>query len=198
MKAGAKKSGEPNAAYAGQRSFWYPLSPDIVYAGTQNEGLFKSTDYGDTCKSTGSGLSGAITYLTLDPTRSGRLFASTATAFYLSEDGAQSWTNVLNMPAWTVTIDPNRPSTVYATARTQGIFRSSDGGHAWQAINTGLTMLNMGQSAPVLVRGELRARRVVCKRTGYGPGESRPASHRRSRQTPDRTLATSLALRGSR
>src|SRR6516165_1972191 len=80
-----------------------PLSPNIVYAGTQNEGLFKSTDYGDTWKSAGSGLSGAITYFTLDPTTSGRLFASTPTAFYLSEDGGQNWTNVLNTPAWTVT-----------------------------------------------------------------------------------------------
>ena len=128
-----------------------PLSPNIVYAGTQNEGLFKSTDYGDTWKSTGSGLSGAINYLTLDPAKSGRLFASTATAFYLSEDGGESWTNVLNTPAWTVTINPKRPSTVYATARTQGILRSSDGGHAWQAINTGLTTLSMGQSAPVII-----------------------------------------------
>ena len=92
------------------------MSPNIVYAGTQNEGLFKSTDYGDTWKATGSGLAGAITYLTLDPTKSGRLFASTATAFYLSEDGGESWSNVLNMPAWTVTVDPNMPSTVYATA----------------------------------------------------------------------------------
>ncbi len=128
-----------------------PLSPNIVYAGTQNEGLFKSTDYGDTWISTGSGLSGAITYLTPDPTQSGRLFACTGMAFYLSEDGGQSWTNILNTPAWTVTIDPKRPSTVYATARTQGIFRSSDGGHAWQAINTGLTGLNMTQSAPVII-----------------------------------------------
>ena len=128
-----------------------PLSPNIVYVGTQNEGLFKSTDYGDTWKSTASGLSGAITYLTLDPTKSGRLFASTATAFYLSEDGGETWTNVLNMPAWTVTIDPNRPSTVYATARTQGIFRSVDGGHTWQGINGGLTSLTMGRSAPVII-----------------------------------------------
>jgi photosystem II stability/assembly factor-like uncharacterized protein len=128
-----------------------PLSPNIVYAGTQNEKLFKSTDYGDTWKSTGSELLGAITYLTLDPTKSGRLFASTATAFYLSEDGGGSWTNVLNMPAWTVTIDPNRPLIVYATARTQGTFRSFEGGHTWQNINAGLTNLTMGRSAPVII-----------------------------------------------
>src|SRR5262249_32369540 len=128
-----------------------PLSPNIVYAGTQNEGLFKSTDYGDNWKSTGSQPSGAITYLTLDPTNGGRLFASTSTAFYVSEDGGETWTNVLNMPAWTVTIDPNTPTTVYATARTQGVWRSSDGGHAWLPINTGLTNLTMGRSAPVII-----------------------------------------------
>jgi hypothetical protein len=38
-----------------------PSSPNVVYVGTQNEGLFKSTDYGGTWKSTGTGLSGAIT-----------------------------------------------------------------------------------------------------------------------------------------
>jgi len=128
-----------------------PLNPNTIYAGTQNEGFFKSTDNGDTWASIGTTLSGAITYLTVDPTDIGRLFASTATAFYLSEDGGQSWTNVLNMPAWTVTIDPGDPSTVYATTRTQGVFRSSDGGHTWQGINTGLTNLTMGSSAPVIV-----------------------------------------------
>src|SRR5205823_11858161 len=116
-----------------------------------NEGRFKSYDYGDAWKSTGSAPSGAITYLTLDPTKSGRLFASTATAFYLSEDSGETWTNVLNMPAWTVTIDPNMPSTVYATARTQGIFRSFDGGHTWRGINTGITTPSMGRSAPVII-----------------------------------------------
>jgi photosystem II stability/assembly factor-like uncharacterized protein len=128
-----------------------PLNPNIVYAGTQNEGVFKSTDYGDTWSSVGSGLSGAITYLTLDPIKSGRLFASTATAFYLSEDGGVSWTNLLNMPAWTVTIDPKVASTVFATARTQGVFRSSDRGQTWQSINTGITSLAMGRNAPVII-----------------------------------------------
>jgi uncharacterized protein (TIGR03437 family) len=128
-----------------------PSSPNAVYVGTQNEGFFKSTDYGDTWAPVGTGLSGAITYLTVDPTEGGRLFASTATAFYLSEDGGVTWTNVLNSPAWTVTIDPGDPSRVYATARTQGVFRSSDGGHTWQSVNSGLTSLTMGRSAPVII-----------------------------------------------
>jgi uncharacterized protein (TIGR03437 family) len=128
-----------------------PFNPNIVYVGTQNEGLFKSTDYGETWKSVGTGLSGAITFLTLDPNKSGRLFASTGSAFYLSEDGGQTWTIVLNMPAWTATIDPSSPLTVYATARTQGVFRSSDGGHTWQGISNGITNLSMGRSAPVII-----------------------------------------------
>ena len=188
-----------------------PLSPNVVYVGTQNEGFFKSADYGDTWASVGTGLSGAITYLTVDPTEGGRLFASTATAFYLSEDGGVTWTNVLNSPAWTVTIDPSDPSTVYATARTQGVFRSSDGGHTWQSVNSGLTNLTMGRSAPViidptnrqtlyvgseggrrlqepgwrrpLVRGELGAQRSVCHGTCHGPGPAfRPVRLRPERR----------------
>jgi hypothetical protein len=128
-----------------------PLSPNIVYAGTNNEGLFKSTDYGDTWARVGTGLSGAIRFLTIDPTKSERLFASTSMGFFLSEDGGQTWTNVLPMNAWTVTVDPISPLKTYATTGGQGVFRSSDGGHTWQPINSGLTNLSMGHSAPVII-----------------------------------------------
>jgi photosystem II stability/assembly factor-like uncharacterized protein len=128
------------------------LRPNIVYAGTQNKGLFRSTDYGDTWKSVGAGLSGAIRFLTTDPNKSGRLFASTGKAVYLSEDSGETWTNVLNISAWTVTIDPNSPLTVYATSSVaQGVFRSADGGHTWQQINDGISNLSMGESAPVII-----------------------------------------------
>ena len=127
------------------------LSPNIVYAGTQNEGLFKSADYGDTWKAAGSGLSGAITGLTSDLSKSGRLLVATATAFFLSEDDAETWTNILNRPAWTITIDSKAPSTVYAATRTQGVFRSLDGGRTWRDINNGLTSLTMGRNAPVTI-----------------------------------------------
>ena len=46
---------------------------------------------------------------------------------------------------------PETPSTVYATTRTQGVFRSFDGGHTWQDINTGLTKSHHGPSAPVII-----------------------------------------------
>ena len=133
----------------------HPDDPNIVYAGTQNEGIFKSTDYGDTWAAAGGGLTGAITYLTPDPTRSGRLFASTANAFYLSEDGGATWSNVMAVPAYAVSIDPKTPSTVYATARTQGVFRSSDGGHTWQPIHTWIAP-GVGISAEALFSSAVR------------------------------------------
>jgi hypothetical protein len=57
----------------------------------------------------------------------------------------------MNVPAWTVTVDSSSPSNVYATTRTQGVFRSSDAGHTWQPANTGITNLTMGRSAPVII-----------------------------------------------
>jgi len=130
-----------------------PSSPNIIYAGTQNEGLFRSQDYGNTWASYGIGLSGAITYLAVDPFERGRLFVCTATALYFLEDyGSGLFSkSVLNLPTWTVTIDPGDPSIMYAATRTQGIFRSFDAGQTWLGINSGITNPSMGRSAPVIV-----------------------------------------------
>ena len=133
------------------RSRWIRSARISFYAGTQNEGIFKSTDYGNSWAVAGGGLTGAITYLTPDPTKSGKLFASTASAFFLSEDAGATWSNVMAVPAWTITVDPNTPSRVFATARTQGVFRSADGGHTWHPISTGIKNLTMGRSAAVIL-----------------------------------------------
>ena len=42
----------------------------------------------------------------------------------------------------TLALDPKIPSTIYAGTRT-GIFKSTDGGNNWKAINTGLSVLNI-------------------------------------------------------
>jgi hypothetical protein len=36
-------------------------------------------------------------------------------------------------------IDPLTPATLYASVRTSGVFKSTDGGESWSAANTGLT-----------------------------------------------------------
>ena len=132
-----------------------PSSPNIVYAGTNGDGLFKSTDYGDTWTSIGSGLPRPqVQYITLDPSDTRRLFAANVVGVYVSLNGGETWTQVLNKPAWTITIDSNVPSTVYATTRTDGVFRSLDGGSTWQEMNIGLTTPSsriMGRAAPVII-----------------------------------------------
>ena len=57
----------------------------------------------------GRGLSGAITYLTVDPTDRGRLFACTATAFYLSEDGGEFLDQRFEFPGMDTHHRPWRP-----------------------------------------------------------------------------------------
>ena len=129
-----------------------PLSPNIVYAGTQNEGIFKSTDYGDTWAAAGSGPTGAITYLTPDPTKSGRLFASTANAFFLSEDGGATWSNVMNVAG----MDRHHRSQ-YAFHRVRD--RQNAGGvpqfgwrpHLADRSTPESRNLTMGRSAPVII-----------------------------------------------
>jgi photosystem II stability/assembly factor-like uncharacterized protein len=129
-------------------------SPNVVYAGTFSDGLFKSTDFGDTWAAHGTGLSRQVQSLTLDPSDSNRLFAATQQGVSRSVDGGATWSQVLNKPGWNITINPNVPSTVYATTRTEGVFRSLDGGSTWQDLSTGLTTPAsriMGRSAPVII-----------------------------------------------
>jgi photosystem II stability/assembly factor-like uncharacterized protein len=137
---------------------WSPAvsgaSPNIVYAGTLGDGLFKSTDYGDTWTALGSGLPKQVQGLTIDPYDNNRLFAATPTGVFRSQDSGATWTSVLSKPAWSITINSNVPSTVYATTRTEGVSRSLDGGSTWQDLSTGLTTptsRTMGRSAPVII-----------------------------------------------
>ncbi|MBA2304741.1 MAG: carbohydrate-binding protein [Acidobacteria bacterium] len=130
-------------------------SPNVVYAGTNGDGLFKSTDYGDTWTAIGSGLPRPqVQYITIDPSNTDRVFVANVTGVFFSDNGGDTFTQVLNNPAWTITIDATLPSTVYATTRTNGVFRSFDGGATWHEISAGLTTPSsriMGRNAPVII-----------------------------------------------
>jgi photosystem II stability/assembly factor-like uncharacterized protein len=127
-----------------------PVSPNIVYAGTVGEGLFKSEDYGDTWKSV-PGLPTLVQGVTVDRRNDNEVFAATGAGVFRSHDAGQTWAIVLDRPAWSITIVGGDSQAVYATTKSAGVYRSRDGGDTWFPINIGITDLQMGRAAPVVV-----------------------------------------------
>ncbi len=88
-----------------------------------------------------SNISFHIRNIAVEPGNSKRVYAATDEGLYFSNDGGLSWmlnNYFQNSTIHHVLIDPQTPKTVYATVGDQGIFRSTDRGLTWQAINTGL------------------------------------------------------------
>ncbi|MGH7590116.1 MAG: WD40/YVTN/BNR-like repeat-containing protein, partial [Gemmatimonadales bacterium] len=134
-----------------------PGQSNVFYAGFDNGGVWRSTDFGSTWhpifdqQSTGS--IGAIAVAPSDPnviyvgTGAGiiRPDLSTGDGVYRSTDAGKSWTNVgltdTRMIAW-IAVDPKDPNRVFVAAlghpygpnAERGIFRSTDGGHTWQKV----------------------------------------------------------------
>ncbi|RUL95022.1 MULTISPECIES: WD40/YVTN/BNR-like repeat-containing protein [Micromonospora] len=140
-----------------------PGGGSITFGG---DGIYRSTDRGESWKRVGLTDSHAIGRLAIDPTNEDRIFAAASgnlfvpggeRGVYLSENGGDSWRQVLAPPnprtgATEVIIDPSNPDRVYAAMwdhlrephqRTYGgpgssLWRSDDGGETWQRMTNGL------------------------------------------------------------
>jgi photosystem II stability/assembly factor-like uncharacterized protein len=86
--------------------------PDVVYAGVEDAGLFRSTDGGQNWKEL-SALRG-----------------------HTSGPGWQPGAG--GMCLHTVILDPNDPKRIYIAISAAGAFRTDDGGQSWRPINKGL------------------------------------------------------------
>jgi photosystem II stability/assembly factor-like uncharacterized protein len=62
--------------------------------------------------------------------------------FYKTTDGGENWVEVITAPdntiVYTLTPDPNSPSTFFAGTWPDGVYKSTDGGENWHALDTGL------------------------------------------------------------
>jgi len=139
-----------------------PQNPNVVYAGTDYDGIWKSTDGGETWFQSSSGLyKGLIVFdIEIDPQDTDTLYAGLGGGaglvignVYKSKDGGATWaikdagiprsseTSTYTNGIFTLAIDPDDPSLLYAGTNFEGAFRSTNGGDAWTAITEGLPYL---------------------------------------------------------
>jgi hypothetical protein len=126
-----------------------PIDHDIFYAGTGNDGVFKSTDGGLMWRRSSTGISGSfVLCLTLNPLNRSVLYACANSVLVRSRNSGGNWTAIdddlrdesATQPARprTVAVDPTTATTVYVATMDQGIFKSLDGGDTWDSADQGL------------------------------------------------------------
>jgi photosystem II stability/assembly factor-like uncharacterized protein len=127
-----------------------PGAPDVLYAGTTDEGVYRSEDAGESWDRAGGLVYERVTSLAISPV-DGAVYAGTEpSSIFVSRDGGASWRELERMkelPSATTWSFPPRPWTshVRALAPSQadpglllagielgGILRSTDGGASWQ------------------------------------------------------------------
>ena len=143
-----------------------PNNTDIIYVGTSqrvmlgtgntgifggpdsSQGLFKSTDAGNSWIQLGSGFPAnntgdainlvgqEINVVIVDPARSQNLFLATSSGLFFSTDGGQNFTQGTGVfgDARSLVLDPSSPAasrTLYAGVSGAGVFQSTDGGNTW-------------------------------------------------------------------
>lgn len=122
-----------------------PSRPATMYAAVPNQGVYKTTDAGSTWTPVNLGLGGGlyVRSLVMDPTNPLHLYAGTINgAIFKSTSGGGAWVAVRSgVPEsagdiYSLAIDPQAPDTVYA-GTVQGVYKTTDGGFAWDAANTG-------------------------------------------------------------
>ncbi|MFQ5447406.1 MAG: WD40/YVTN/BNR-like repeat-containing protein, partial [Saprospiraceae bacterium] len=154
-----------------------PSAPNTVYAGTGEangsfstgaffgNGLYKSTDGGNTWINAGLENTNHIGRIAVDPQNADHVYAATTgvlygknedRGLYRTFDGGQNWDKVLYLSDSTACIDvainPQNANIVYAAmwerirqpwgrrygGPTSGIYRSLDGGENWEQLTDGL------------------------------------------------------------
>lgn len=115
-----------------------------ICVGTLGQGIWRSSDGGDTWARVRQGLysESAVRALAVHPRDSHVIYAGTNSGLYRSEDRGASWERLdspMNtLPIWALAIDPVDPSILFAGTRPSALFRSKDGGVTWQKMAVAL------------------------------------------------------------
>lgn len=105
--------------------------PTIVYANLGDDGVFRSVDGGESWRQLRGGLPASIVCLAISRAVPETLYAATNHGLFRTSDSGVSWRKCFSGEIRAVTVDPSRPSLVYASIWYRGFFRSSDDGATW-------------------------------------------------------------------
>lgn len=130
-----------------------PDNPDIIYAGTLYQGVYRSIDGGKQWNTVKNGLPAyePINVLEIDPAHSNTIYIGTRSGVFKSNDRGLSWYSVSyglpsrntyqkysNPLVLTLAINTQNPAIIYAGTSYEGVFKSTNGGELWNQINEGI------------------------------------------------------------
>jgi photosystem II stability/assembly factor-like uncharacterized protein len=148
--------------------------PTTLYAGTQGAGVFKSTDRGDTWIPVNRGLSDpSIRALAIAGREEQVLYAATWDGVFCLQDDEAQWerAGLAGMRVQELAIPDAQRDTLIAGTWGKGIFRSTDRGMTWEAVNEGLghpyiSMIAIDRDYPDLVYAGTWGEGVFISRDG--------------------------------
>jgi photosystem II stability/assembly factor-like uncharacterized protein len=110
-----------------------PRNDKTLWAAVAGEGLFRSTDGGQSFSPVSKQVGPGVMALGVSP--SGRVLAGDMEqGLMASTDEGQTWTQVLPEALMGLAINPRTPANVLATGQS-GIWSSSDGGSTWRIVH---------------------------------------------------------------
>ena len=143
-----------------------PTNPETVYVGAASFGILRSTDGGQTWTdvgrssltgiggfptglSMGSSTTGSIHALVIDPANPATVYAASDGGVLKTTNGGQSWTvitcfgrafgNGFCDPATlSLALAPSNPATLYMGTSFLGVYKTTNGGGSWTAVNSGI------------------------------------------------------------
>ena len=115
-----------------------PKDDEVLWIGTEDDGVFVSTDRGSTWKASNEGLTCLTVYaIAINPSNPAVLYVGThGGGVYRSTDRGKSWQErsdgLQNLVVHSLVVLPSNPAILLAGTLNGGLYRSANGGTRWE------------------------------------------------------------------